>query len=214
MKTDMTDQVDLHRRRPTVKKWAGLVVVFTTALAVSACSNFNPRKTLGLENQAPDEFTVLSKAPLTVPPDFTLRPPKPGAVRSQDLDPQLRAKESVFGSDPDRLGAITRFTTAGELPASKSPGEISLLQLAGVDQRDPNIREIINQETSILTERETTFVDDLIFWQDPQPSGTVVNPTEEARRIQENQAVGEAVTQGETPVIRRRRRALLEGIFN
>jgi hypothetical protein len=184
------------------------------ALGLTACGGSEIKKTLGLEKKAPDEFTVISKPPLAIPPNFTLRPPKPGAVRPQNLDPNLQAQKSVFGSDPEKPGQMTRFMAAGNAPISKSPGEISLLQLAGIDQRDSNIRELLKQETSVLTEREARFVDQLIFWQDPEEPGIVIDPAAEARRIQENQAIGEPVTEGNTPIIRRRSKAILEGIFN
>ena len=47
---------------------AGLALIATTACASSG--NSNPR--------APDEFRVVTKAPLVVPPDFNLRPPATG----------------------------------------------------------------------------------------------------------------------------------------
>src|ERR1051326_8023507 len=37
------------------------------------------------ENRGPAEFAVESRAPLTIPPDFELRPPAPGASRPQEV---------------------------------------------------------------------------------------------------------------------------------
>ena len=51
------------------------------ALGVSGCES--TRETFGLNKQAPDEFQVVSRAPLSLPPDFTLRVPEPGASRPQ-----------------------------------------------------------------------------------------------------------------------------------
>jgi len=45
------------------------------------------------------------------------------------------------------------------------------------------------------------------------PLGQSVDASAESKRLQENAALGEPVTTGETPVIERRERALLEGIF-
>ncbi|MBK5955442.1 hypothetical protein CCR92_15760, partial [Rhodospirillum rubrum] len=45
-------------------------------LALSGCSN--AKKSLGLDRQPPDEFKVVTRAPLAMPPDFNLRPPQPG----------------------------------------------------------------------------------------------------------------------------------------
>ena len=46
--------------------------------AMAACS------ALGGKNP-PDEFAITTKAPLVVPPDYALRPPKPGESRPQEL---------------------------------------------------------------------------------------------------------------------------------
>ena len=51
------------------------------AFAVSGCES--TRETFGLNKTAPDEFQVVSRAPLSLPPDFTLRVPDPGAPRPQ-----------------------------------------------------------------------------------------------------------------------------------
>ena len=51
------------------------------ALGVAGCES--TRETFGLNKQAPDEFQVVSRAPLSLPPDFTLRVPEPGAARPQ-----------------------------------------------------------------------------------------------------------------------------------
>jgi hypothetical protein len=53
-----------------------------------------------------------------------------------------------------------------------------------------------------------------MFWGTPTDYGIVVDPVQEARRIHENQALGQPITEGETPTIERKRRALLEGIFD
>ena len=37
------------------------------------------RSAAGVSKSAPDEFAVVTKAPLIIPPDYNLRPPKPGA---------------------------------------------------------------------------------------------------------------------------------------
>ena len=46
----------------------------------------------------------------------------------------------------------------------------------------------------------------------PKP-GTIIDPALEQQRLQENAALGKPVTEGETPVIIQRKKALLEGIF-
>ncbi|KJS38300.1 MAG: hypothetical protein VR70_10355, partial [Rhodospirillaceae bacterium BRH_c57] len=57
-----------------------LTLCCTAALAatLSGCGG-GVKETLGLNRQAPDEFQVVSRPPLAIPPEFKLRPPEPGA---------------------------------------------------------------------------------------------------------------------------------------
>ena len=52
------------------------------ALALGACGE--TRGMLGLERKPPDEYQVLRHAPLSMPPNFNLRPPAKGAERPQE----------------------------------------------------------------------------------------------------------------------------------
>lgn len=58
-------------------------IIYSLALIVmfgclSACSSI--KKTMGIEKTAPDEFLVTSRAPLTLPPEYDLRPVSDGSV--------------------------------------------------------------------------------------------------------------------------------------
>lgn len=174
-------------------------------LALSACGGF--RENLGLNKQSPDEFRVVSRAPLTVPPDFQLRPPEPGAARPQVGTPAQQAERAVFRNSQ---AAGQQVASA---PANRTAGEQALLSAAGAQEADPNIRVIVNRETKQINEESDYFVDRLVFWNDIAPPGTVVDPVAERRRLQENAALGQPVNTGPTPQIERRRKAPLEGIF-
>src|SRR3954471_4751762 len=63
------------------------------APAVAGCSS--TKEMLGLTKRSPDEFQVVSRAPLSMPPDFSLRPPTPGAPRPQEGTVQDQAKQIV-----------------------------------------------------------------------------------------------------------------------
>lgn len=54
--------------------------------SLSACSGV--KKKLGLENSAPDEFLVTSRAPLSLPPEYDLRPVTDGSSVSLALSSQ------------------------------------------------------------------------------------------------------------------------------
>lgn len=82
---------------------ASLCCVAIATGALSACSN--PRKSLGLEKHPPDEFAVVARAPLEMPPDFKLRPPEPGADRPQETRPTDVARSALMGGSAPTIGA-------------------------------------------------------------------------------------------------------------
>ncbi len=57
-----------------------------------------------MEKVSPDEFAVESRAPLTVPPEFDLRPPQPGAPRPQEASSADQAKKVIDTAGPGEPG--------------------------------------------------------------------------------------------------------------
>jgi hypothetical protein len=167
------------------------------------------RRTLGVEKSPPDEFQVYSRAPLEVPPDYGLRPPRPGAARPQDLAPTQQARQTVFRAGETQPAA----RSAPVAQSGRSPAEVALLRGAGAGTADPNIRQVVDDESTRLIDAERSFVDSLLFWRKPEPPGTVIDAQKEQQRLRSNVALGKAPTEGETPIIERKRRAILEGIF-
>jgi hypothetical protein len=96
--------------------------------------------------------------------------------------------------------------------AAGDASEQSLIAKASVGGVDPNIRSQVNRDTRVLAEKDNTFIDSLIFWQDKPTPGVVLDPAKEQQRLRESQASGKPAT-GPTPTIERRKRGLLEGIF-
>jgi len=186
------------------------VLALLAAVALTGCDG--TKQALGLGGKkAPDEFTVITKAPLIIPPDFSLRPPVPGQKGPQELLAENSAKAALLGGARN----TTPATHSDAVAAGVSTGELALLRQAGAENVDPNIRQIVNTETNVLAENDETFMEMIMFWQDQPPFGTVVDPAKEKKRLQENAALGESPAAGpETPTIERRKRALLEGLFN
>lgn len=182
-------------------------VILVLFAALGGCDTI--RKVVGVDKTAPDEFTVISRAPLDLPPDYSLRPPRAGALRPQETTPTQQARQTVFRAGEKSDAAITAALAVD----GRSRGEVALLKQAGVADSDPNIRKIVNQENSKLLESDRSFVDRLVFWKPPEEPGVVVDPTKETQRLRENASTGKAVTEGETPTIERKKKALLEGIF-
>jgi Protein of unknown function (DUF3035) len=122
------------------------LVVAGLALTTGGCGI---GKALGGGKQAPDEFAVATKAPLVVPPDYALRPPRPGESRPQELSPSERAQQVLLGD-----------TSA----APPTLGEQALLQKAGAFGADPNIRNLLNAENGGRGDKDRSIANQLIFW--------------------------------------------------
>jgi hypothetical protein len=159
--------------------------------------------------RSPDEFAVYSRAPLSLPPDYALRPPAPGTTPSQNVMPRDEAKGALIGSD---LNSPSSGRSSGDV-SSYSPGTRNLLEQTGALEADPGIRDLVNRETTILAQEDQSFTERLMFWTTPVEYGTVVDSVGEAKRIHETQALGQPITAGETPTIERKKRAPLEGIL-
>ena len=163
---------------------------------------------LGQEKRSPDEFAVYQRAPLSLPPDYGLRPPVPGTARTQGSEPEERARKALRG------GRAGRRTAAPPRTPGESRGLQAFTRRLGVDQADPDIRAVINRETTFLAEEDKTVAERIMFWGTPTAYGSAVDPQKESRRLRENQALGRPITEGDVPVIERKNKALLEGIFD
>ena len=174
------------------------------AATLSACEG-GIGDALGLGKSAPDEFAVVRNAPLTLPPDFTLRPPRPGEARPNEESVREQARVALF----NEAGALA----IDDSTAAATQGEAAFVERAGAADVDPNIRHIVDREFSGYASEDESFIDSLLFWQEEQLPGEVVDAAAEAERLRENAEAGKPVTAGETPTIKRREKAPLEGIF-
>jgi hypothetical protein len=165
--------------------------LFVMALALNACEG--AKEQLGLEKKAPDEFAVVKRAPLAMPPDYDLRPPQPGAPRPQEQATSAQARQAIFGSES--------VPQAVQVPVGDAEG--SILQQAGAAYADPTIRQKLNQEASELVDYNKPVARRLfgIGGDADEPSATVVDAPEEAERLKKNMEEGKPVTEGETPSI-------------
>ncbi|HEX8445811.1 MAG TPA: DUF3035 domain-containing protein [Sphingomonas sp.] len=106
-------------------------------LALSACGGGNKGGVFA-GRSGPDEFAVARRAPLVVPPDFALVPPKPGAPRPQEADSGTQALTALFGGQ-----------------AQRSAGETGLLGAAG-RVTEPGIRTETGGDTSVVDKGAVT----------------------------------------------------------
>ncbi|MHC4066595.1 MAG: DUF3035 domain-containing protein [Planctomycetota bacterium] len=184
-----------------------------TALAVSGvlmlagCSGVQEQ--FSLTSTPPDEFKVTTRAPLAVPPDFNLRPPAPGEPRPQEGTATQQAKQVIFRASDNADPALYEAMPGD----GRTLGERALLVEAQADQSQSDIRQVVERESKTLREEDGYLYDVLVFWRDEEPPGKIIDAEAEAKRLQENAALGKPVTAGETPTIERKKKALLEGIF-
>jgi hypothetical protein len=92
-----------HQCRGAPRAASALAILCSTAaLLLQGCTDL--RRSIGLEKTSPDEFAVESRAPLTMPPDFELRPPQPGAARPQEKSSAQQARQVIEQAGPGEPG--------------------------------------------------------------------------------------------------------------
>jgi len=174
--------------------------ILTCLLVLAGCTGDDLSKSFGFSRTAPDEFTVTTRAPLSMPPDFALRPPQPGAPR-----PQERSVTDTAQAALDPQAALTPPSGAD------SPGLEALLQAAG-PPAPAGIRARVDEEAAKSTDNQL-LTDKLMFWKSPPPPGTVVDAQKEAQRLRENAALGQQPDTGDTPIIQRKSHNFLDTLF-
>lgn len=138
--------------------WTGLGLAL---VSTGGCASAG--KALGMGKATPDEFRVVTKAPLVVPPDYALRPPSPGEPRPQELQPESQARAALLGQG------------AG---ANRTQGETLLAAKAGADRADPLIRYVVDDEFGDVAHKDKSFVDKILGrgGSTPAAAGTAAAP--------------------------------------
>ncbi|MGV8929197.1 MAG: DUF3035 domain-containing protein [Brevundimonas sp.] len=141
-----------------------VLTLATSTLSLGGCSALG--QGIGLTKVTPDEFMTVSTAPLTVPPEYGLRPPAPGQPRPQELAPESAARQILLG----QRQAVTR-----------SEGEQQFVALAGGDRADPLARYTVDDEFGDLAHKEAGWASRIMSWvrDDPTTQGPTVIQTSE-----------------------------------
>lgn len=166
------------------------VLLSLLVLSLAGCAGDEVSRTFGIVRDTPDEFTVTTRAPLSMPPEYALRPPRPGAARPQEQTARNAAESAL----------VPQAAFAGG-NQTLSAGQRALLDSAG-RPAPGDIRAKIDEDAALIR-TDRSFADRLLFWRSPPPPGTVVDPTREAQRLRENAALGQGPQQGDTPIIQR-----------
>lgn len=172
-------------------------------LLVTGCGD-DLTRTFGLTRDAPDEFQVTTRAPLSMPPDFNLRPPRPGADRPQELPLRAQAEGAL-------VPEATLNDPAPGSQADLSPGQSALLQKAGPTP-PPDIRKRVDAEAA-SDKPERHLTDRLMFWRSEPPPGTLLDAQGESRRLRQNAALGQSPETGDTPIIQQKSQGWFDSLF-
>ncbi len=146
------------------------------AASLSGCGAFGAKTGGGGAGRtnAPDEFRVVTKPPLVIPPEYSLRPPKPGDTRGAAVDTRAQAQAALFGRD---------------IGADASPGERALVKSAGAQAVDGAIRNTVDQESADLIHKSPEFSDRVLAFKDgvdplgPQTEEGKLAEAEATRRV-------------------------------
>ena len=118
-------------------KSAILVSTCIAGMLVSGCA------ALGGTN-SPDEFRVVKKAPLVVPPEYSLRPPAAGSGAPFEVDPTRAGTASAFGTD---------------IGQNASASERALVAAAGANAVSPIVREQVDWEEARIIRKSISVSD-------------------------------------------------------
>jgi hypothetical protein len=167
-----------------------------TSVALSGCASAS--KSLGLTKSAPNEFNILTNAPLIVPPEYNLRPPSPGESSLLDNYSQKTARDALMGEID---------------PTEPTRGEIVLLTRAGAGRADQEIRLKIDGQNSV-ERKSDSLTNRILFWRDGRQLDAEGNPVPldsdlEQRRLD---SVNSVTGGGEVTVTRRPAQAKLPGL--
>jgi len=103
---------------------------------MGGCASF--KDALGISKHPPDEFAVVTKSPLIVPPEFNLLPPAPTVEQPRNANPEADAIQALF---PDHK------------VSPPSQGEAMLLQRTGAADTSSDIRTKVGGESTTISKQ-------------------------------------------------------------
>jgi DUF3035 family protein len=156
------------------------------AVTLMGCQTI--REATGLSKEGPDEFAVVTKAPLIIPPEFNLRPPRDGAPPTNQVQPTDAAQAALFDTqDP--------AAAAKAIPGDYSDSEKMLLAQAHAANADPSIRQQVASDGRSMEAADDNFTQKVLFWQSGGDTGSNVDAEAEAKRLDAQKNGGQAAPQ-------------------
>ena len=154
---------------------SSMIICLVVFFGATACSDY--RRAIGTEKSTPDEFQVVVRPPLSLPPEFTSRP-----------------NADTINLGVDEKSSVNVMNKIFERRNIKAIGYDELFELSSVK---PDIRAIVDQETTgIIFERRLPI--NVIFGGLPDV-GPILDQITEDRRIRTNIMQQRAINKGATP---------------
>ena len=189
------------RTLPSKPRLTAPFLLGCSVLLLAGCTADKLIRTFGLTRDAPDEYTVTTRAPLSMPPDYNLRPPMPGAPRPQEQSERQQAKE-----------ALTPESALNAPDNEGSPGQEALVRAAG-PEAPADIRRQVDIDAN-RADADEGFINKLLNWRRPSMRNVQVDAQKESQRLRQNAALGEAPDVGTTPIIQQKKEGWFSKLFS
>jgi hypothetical protein len=151
-------------------RFVSILTLIIAIFSLSGCSSL--KDTLGISRKTPDEFAVITRAPLQIPENLnsvsTLPAPQIGAARPQETDPRQLAKQA--------LGV-----TPGGAPSTSAAEQSLLSKVGGAEQ---GIRTTVDREAITEKEEQRPVAKRLLNIGNDTPPARIVDPVKEKERLQ------------------------------
>lgn len=187
-----------------MKKILSLFLLVT----LTACTGSDVKSTLGLKKKAPDEFMVLSRPALTVPPAFDLPEPETTSTSAPKDFSNNKAKQALFGASDAKKDS------------KKSTAENLFLNKAGFGSAQSDIRQQLEEDARALEEptpeetQEKGFFERLFeplqLDEAPDP---IVSPMAEKERIKDAKASGKKISGEDAVTVQPKAESTLDRIL-
>lgn len=124
-------------------------VLIASLFMLAACDGTTVQEKLGISRPAPDEFSVIARPPLTVPPEFDLKPPQKYSKSLSQTDTSGKVQNILQGRDENQDVKSTAT------PDALTKSEQNLLEKAGASQANPDIRQAIEQDEIVKQQKKS-----------------------------------------------------------
>jgi len=143
-----------------MKKSLLILAAGAALAATTACSSNG-----GGGGATPNEFRVVTKAPLSVPPEYSLRPPAAGTTTPAEVEAATTGVTTAFG------------TTMG---VNASAAEKALVAAAGANAANAAVRAQVDYEEARAIRKAPSVTDRVFFWRKDKPEDAASAATDNA----------------------------------